>query len=436
MVGDEIMDSTICVCNNILGKIRGFLKEVVPKQIIKIVTKGNWDLFLFIITIGLFKPQVIAGMAHYYPSYFIKGINVSWKVLQVFSFVIIFLFFIFYGEINKFNLAYMVSIFSLSLSSLINKASLYRFASSVLLSTSIILLFEVLIKKRKIFKFMKFTYYYHTTLIILNFLSILIFPNSFYTDYRGMNVSWIFGNYQQNFNWYVIYIMLYGVILTCYSEEKLARIKKLNTIVVLAMIITTLKVWSAVTIVSLFVSYVSLYLMKKKEDVIYYINGISSMLFSIFLTLLFAVFKIQHYFSFIIEKVLRKKLNFSGRSEIWDRTLSHIYQKPILGFGTEDTLIKSIKIGKSTAHNHYLDTIYNGGIIYLIIIFIIVYLSVREIIKNKETIISKYVSAALNGYFVYFIAEAKLNIQVLLIMLATGYYITEITKEINLKNAE
>ena len=50
--------------------------------------------------------------------------------------------------------------------------------------------------------------------------------------------------------------------------------------------------------------------------------------------LLVVVFDIPKYFSFILVDILHKGISLSTRTYIWDATLQHIKERPILGFGS------------------------------------------------------------------------------------------------------
>lgn len=156
------------------------------------------------------------------------------------------------------------------------------------------------------------------------------------------------------------------------------------------------------------------------------LNPLYAYLASFTITMLIAVYEIQKYFAFIIEGVLKKNISFTGRMKLWNNALKHISNKPVFGNGMEITELTFEKIGKTTAHNHYINLLYNGGIVYLLLTCILVYIVIRNTRaywNEKEIVI---INISLIGYFVYFIAEAKINLDIFTLLLAVSFYLAKL----------
>src|SRR5699024_3096893 len=158
-----------------------------------------------------------------------------------------------------------------------------------------------------------------------------------------------------------------------------------------------------------------------------YIVGIST-------TILIAVYEVQKYFAFFIETVLQKSVNFTGRMTLWGNTIGLIKEKPVFGHGIELSNVTFSKIGKTTAHNHYLNLIYNGGIIYLFLTCLLVYIVVLKTKKYRYTNSIVYINVSLIGYFVYFLAEAKINLDIFILLLAGAYYLSRVLDDKKMEN--
>ncbi len=73
------------------------------------------------------------------------------------------------------------------------------------------------------------------------------------------------------------------------------------------------------------------------------------------------------YFSPIIQNVFHKKITLTDRTLIWGRAYSEIARSPIIGFGCEPTNVSISKLLINHTHNMFLETLYRGGIIGLLL---------------------------------------------------------------------
>lgn len=84
-----------------------------------------------------------------------------------------------------------------------------------------------------------------------------------------------------------------------------------------------------------------------------------------------------------------KTISFSGRTFIWARTIIQIIRNPLWGYGIQnaDTLQRQLS-NQFSAHNYYLDLIYQRGIIGLIVFLIL--LIIPLFLLRKKFAISKW----------------------------------------------
>lgn len=97
-------------------------------------------------------------------------------------------------------------------------------------------------------------------------------------------------------------------------------------------------------------------------------------------------FHIQDYFKYIIVDILHKGLDFTNRRWIWDRTIKYIIANPIFGYGLEAGRIMELKIGFNHIHNIFLEIIYKGGIIAIVIYYIMMFINGKRIsvLRNSK----------------------------------------------------
>src|SRR5699024_2265529 len=208
----------------------------------------------------------------------------------------------------------------------------------------------------------------------------------------------------------------------------------INPLVYLLIVLTTIKVWSATTLSALGIIFGLLIFYHVYPKISFLLNPFYAYIIGIITTILIAVYEIQRYFTFFIEKILHKSVNFTGRMTLWNNTINLIKEKPIFGHGIELSNVTFDKIGKATAHNHYLNLIYNGGIIYLVLTCFLVYSIVEKTKKYRYTNLIVYINVILIGYFVYFLAEDKIYLDIFILMLAGTYYLTTVLDDKKMEN--
>ena len=77
-----------------------------------------------------------------------------------------------------------------------------------------------------------------------------------------------------------------------------------------------------------------------------------------------------------------KNASFSGRDYIWAKSLEIIRQHWLTGIGIESELTTTIRIGQTHCHNVFVENLYGGGVISLVMFLLIVWLF-RPKVKNS-----------------------------------------------------
>lgn len=115
------------------------------------------------------------------------------------------------------------------------------------------------------------------------------------------------------------------------------------------------------------------------------------------------VFRIQNFFAFIIEGILRKSITLTHRTLIWDQVLPAIYSHPIIGYGVQkDTNLFTIHYIENNAlrtstfstHNELLRILYEQGFLSIIILITILVIcwSVSHPFRKNANIYILYIS--------------------------------------------
>lgn len=317
-----------------------------------------------------------------------------YNFLQLMCGIVIILLYIRRGKISKMMLTIIVFYGIYFISTIMHnqfKMIVFRIIFSAI---SLCAFSEMFIKfNKKIF--FKIAYFYLALIAFMNFITIILFPNGLYeTD--NINPYYLLGHRNNS----IEYIL--PAIFFCYISfyENKNRLKKNIYFISLISCLTVILTWSGNAIVALFIVLLySIFPTKKLLEKFIGFKGFFTTSLGLFI--LFIIMKVQYVFSWFITKVLHKSIDFTGRVDIWDNALHYIEKSPIIGYGYENPDLKLKKIGHSnSAHNYYLDFLYNGGIIMLILYFYMIFLlnKVMNQVKNRD--LKNIFIAITAGYFI------------------------------------
>lgn len=410
------------------------MEKLFGGQIIKIIEKRYSSMFMpykrkydkvfsfiyklipFLIIIQ-FRPGIFPMYSKYFPNSIIADIDTIWKILQIGSFSLIFIAFIVEPQFNRIMLIYSLAVFTVFISSVTHLNPLSRFMSIMISPISVILSVNIASREKIVNKVVKTIYWYHLALITINYLFVLLFPDSLLTDYRGMKVTYLFGNYQGNFNWFVVFIFVSAYVReVVYNRSD--KIFMLNFAVYTIILLTSLKVWSVTAIISTILTYLLIVFFYFYPKITKYLNIFNGFILGFITTIFIGFFEGLSYFSFLIENVFKKNVTMGSRVVIWEKTLEMFLKSPIIGNGLETTARSMDKIGKATAHNHYLNLLYTGGVIYFLCIALLVYITNINFKKSMNIHYIHVFIASFIGYFVYYLTEARLNLNEFILMVA------------------
>ena len=103
------------------------------------------------------------------------------------------------------------------------------------------------------------------------------------------------------------------------------------------------------------------------------------------ITLRFQSWDIANY---IIQDLLHKDMTLTGREYIFTASISIFLEHPLWGYGYESSIIEDrlsgVFMGFNSAHNSFLQILINTGLIGSIIFFLIVFLSLTILDRNKN----------------------------------------------------
>lgn len=378
----------------------------------------NSKFMLFLIFLILLKP----GSFSEYTAW--KNIGNVINILRMFTCVwCLFYFLLRRGKIDKFILFIILFYCSFLFSTFYFSQSyvnlIYEFAS--ILSWIVLFKINMFDNKDKFLTTLENTFF---ILLLINFITIILFPGGFYLNSSGYSGNYFLG-YDNNLITYIFPALALSFTNSLNKNGKIGLKSIFLLIISFCSIIFT---WSATGVVSMVIMIVLFfaYTINKKN---FPIKKYIVVALCLFIGIVFLRF--QNIFSFIIEGWLKKDLTFTGRTYIWDIFISEIKKSILIGHGIVDSkyLIRTLNAGH--AHNYFLQILYQGGLVTFSMFLGFFFSAINEVKNCKE---KKYVGIVIFAYLISFIFEAYSLTNMFIIVLLIAYYYEPSSK--NLKGVK
>ena len=374
----------------------------------------NSKFMLFLIFLILLKP----GSFSEYTAW--KNIGNVINILRMFTCVwCLFYFLLRRGKIDKFILFIILFYCSFLFSTFYFSQSyvnlIYEFAS--ILSWIVLFKINMFDNKDKFLTTLENTFF---ILLLINFITIILFPGGFYLNSSGYSGNYFLG-YDNNLITYIFPALALSFTNSLNKNGKIGLKSIFLLIISFCSIIFT---WSATGVVSMVIMIVLFfaYTINKKN---FPIKKYIVVALCLFIGIVFLRF--QNIFSFIIEGWLKKDLTFTGRTYIWDIFISEIKKSILIGHGIVDSkyLIRTLNAGH--AHNYFLQILYQGGLVTFSMFLGFFFSAINEVKNCKE---KKYVGIVIFAYLISFIFEAYSLTNMFIIVLLIAYYYEPSSKDL------
>ena len=244
-------------------------------------------------------------------------------------------------------------------------------------------------------------------LIISNFAYMLLNPH-------GYNVSewnvfergyYLFGHQNST----ITYVMPAICVSLIAGYNRI--IKKWQTILLVAIsVLSIILVFSATSLVGLFVFFLVYFLMKKSK-LKKFLNATGAMILGSALCVGVVFLGIQTYgiAADFITNFLNRSTDFTSRTLIWDKTLDVIGRNWFFGIGYKVNASYQSLIHGSSAHNEYLYMMLQGGIILLVIFYLYFIVLKRPLEKHSTSYVTYVFTALYFSLFIQFIVETHMH---------------------------
>ena len=281
-------------------------------------------------------------------------------------------------------------------------------------------------------------YYLMWTYLVLNFFSIILFPNGVIKSLIGSSVdraNWFLGS-KNNQSIYLLLIVSFICLYNIKTRKK--RYGLIGILMALFCAVVTgsngfqiLEGSSVGIIVMLFflmVYILSILFEKKFVNIrfIYIYSGVCIINYSLLSNSIFSAVS-------LVTKVFNKSVTFSGRTYVWDSVKSYISQKPWIGYGEPQFNYLSSSMfswasESSYTYNLFLKVLFSFGIIG----FVLMSLIFIQLPRKKDQHYTILAASIIGVFIIGLMYEVKLNFLLLfpfIIMMVYGDNIPKIYKK-------
>lgn len=217
--------------------------------------------------------------------------------------------------------------------------------------------------------------------------NVSVFKEAISTGYTNSR-DWLFGHRNMIFihhlMWIIISYVYYKIIRRNYSRMYIFQIFFTIMVAVISWNSTMMLTTAIILVLGIF-----------RKNIFSKLNINHYVTFYLVLEVSIVFLRLQEAFLFIIVNILHRNLSFTGRTYIWNYYINQflsgsIFNKLFGNFGITELTVN--------AHNMFLGLLAFTGIIGLVLYFILLYLSAKELKKVKESDTSKFVSIIIFGF--------------------------------------
>lgn len=246
-------------------------------------------------------------------------------------------------------------------------------------------------------------------IVYINFFSVILHPEGLY-NFESERIFTFIGH--ANSTVYFT-LPLLSLSFICLKQGKY----KLRVLIdIIVCILSQILVKSSTSAVVFFSFFILLFWYNNKR--------IKWKYFTIYISILaissgFVFFHMQSLFSNIIHLILKRRLDFTGRTFYWGRTLMGIKNNPLLGHGA---IPAAIRPGGLSAHSFLLETLYEGGILLLILFSSFFYTVSKKLYRYQQNIVGSILFISIVSITITCITESNISYDVFFVLFLWACY--------------
>lgn len=324
--------------------------------------------------------------------------------------------------ISKLSILSIVSMIILFIATCVNGGDLSKYLGYLITCIGVLFIFEYCSKKN-IYNLLTAIVYVFRIMVYINFIIMLLYPEGIYKVYdiySSAVTRYNFLGLDNQIGPYFISLIGFSLCREYFFRDSTRLMCKIDISI---CIISIIYLWSATTIIGLFIFILFILFQNKFPNIVNLKNGYK---FVFFIFLFFVVFRWTSTLSPIFKMVLNKDFTLTGRIFIWQEAISMIFSKPLLGYGIQSSpniVYFYIYNDYRTAHNEYLQVLLNGGLFYFLFFILQLVIVQNNIIKScKRNLNYIMMSSTIISLLVMMIAESYGQMLCLYIVLYFSYY--------------
>lgn len=245
--------------------------------------------------------------------------------------------------------------------------------------------------------------------IYINFYTVITYPEGLYLAEDSIDVYCWFLNGK---NEQVRQIMPIVALSMMYSYQTKNRLSKSDYILIAISYATLIMVNSSTAIVGMTLFIVLCFIPNKFfTPLVKKLNLVTLFVAVALIGSACLYLSFQENFAFLIEDILHKEMDFTGRLPIWEVAIEGIEKEPIWGYGymTLDDYAHYIGMAHNHPHNQVLFLLLRGGILLLIVELVGLWHSSRSLQHVKGVFASKSLFAVLACFILMGMTESHVN---------------------------
>ncbi len=207
--------------------------------------------------------------------------------------------------------------------------------------------------------------------VLIDIITLVLFPDGLYISqsYQAAPyICWFLG-YK---NPQIRILLPYLTLTLVYDYMRFDKLPKLTFVRLIAVVYTTIRLGSTTGLIAvvLFLALTAIFKNtgrdKVKNIILKMLNIRNAYIIIAVIAVLVIFFDFQYNFSYLIVNILHKELDLTDRIYVWKKVIPYIQKHLWVGSGVIYAEYSRAEIGASHAHNYFLNTLYNGGIISMV----------------------------------------------------------------------
>ena len=377
--------------------------------------KTNNRMLFFLLIFPFLEPLL-------FKEYF--RIDLIFSVYKVFSFFIILFLYIEMNNFSKLDIAIFFNEIILLVITLYNNGDIIKMAGPMISRLSFVMLTEVAIRKINI-DFIEITYKICCIYMYINFITVIFFPDGVIKPDNWTPVYFL--GIDNRFIFTLFPLIVFSLIVSLVKYNKITFYVYFIIFLVLIMFLYLWSIGAALGIILLIFYLIFIYPTKLNKKINYNILIVTI----IILNLLTVYFQIQNYFSYFIVEILKKDITLSGRTILWNQIMEIIKNNFIFGIGiiSNMELHKIFNVPLTHPHNLFLNIIYQGGVVSLIIYLYILKLIGIKLNECRYLNIKLYGILSISIFIILFLSIVDtIDEGIIYMIYVIGYNIKKIIK--------